>query len=281
MGESFSFAAYNFRHLWTSPRPYIVLFAVYAGMELCFGGVRTYLADTGQTVQALEFFILASANRIPQWIFVFGILLLLGDAPFLQEGVEFYLMRSSRRDWLTGQVLYCLFVIFGYLVLVVGMFLVLFRGYLFFANEWSETFTLCCQLGSGSLLHIIMMIEFPLRLVKSGLPYAIFALSFLYSFLLLLLLSLLCMICNMKLRMGFGCLAVTILLVWRVILENVAGLKVLHYLSPCNLAVVSDRTINFPNICYTISFFVCTCGLLWVWSYSIVKKIDLQWKVSL
>lgn len=280
MGEIFQFVKYNFRRLWCSPRPYITLFMVYALLNLCFGGAREYLSDSGETVQAFEFFIIAMANRIPQWIMVFGILILLGDAPFLHDGMEVYILRSSRGRWLMGQVVFCALTVLGYLVLIAVMFLFMFCSYISFTNEWSDAIILSCRIQSGAVLNIVMLIAFPMEIINSGSPYSVLALSFLYTALMLLLCALLCMLCNVRLKTGVGCFAVTILLVWRFLLDNVGGAEFLHYLSPCSLATVSDRAVTPISICYTVGFFLCACFALCWWNYCIIQKADLQKKVQ-
>lgn len=278
MAEMFQFVRCDFRRLWISPRPYIVLLVVYMGLHLCFGGAETYLAENGQSVQAMEFFVFATANRIPQWILAFGILLLLGDAPFFHEGMELYVLRSRRSRWLTGQILFCCITVLGYLLLVAGMFLLMFHGHIYFANTWSDAITLICRIGNGTLLNIKMAIDFPMQIITNGSPYAMFGLSFLYSAFLLLLFSLLCMVCNTKLRTGVGCFVIAILLVWRVLLDTVGGMPLFHYISPCNLANVGDKPVSPFYISYTIMFFIWNCCLLCIWMYGIIQKYDLQRK---
>ena len=73
MGEIFQFVRYDLKRLWYSPRPYVILFFVYAALERCFGCVREYLAEMGQQIQATELFSIAVSNRIPQWFLIFGI----------------------------------------------------------------------------------------------------------------------------------------------------------------------------------------------------------------
>lgn len=276
MTEVFQFIKYQTRRLWCSPRPYIVLFAVFAGFKLCFGASRIYLLEISQTIQAAEFFIFATTNRIPQWILVLGMLLLLGDAPFLRTGLELYILRSSRNRWLMGQVLFCITTIFVYLIVITGMLLFIFRGCLSFTNEWSEAIILSCQLNSGQWMNISTTMQFPIQIITSGSPYGIFVVSFLYTMLLMILCNFLCIVCNLKFRTGVSCFVIVFLLVWRFFLDVTCGPLFFYYISPCTLATIGSKSLNHFNICYTILFFLCTCSFLYLYTYNIIQKTDLQ-----
>lgn len=276
MGEVFRFAWHNIRRLLTSPRLYLSLFVVYACLRLCFGNVYLYLEESGETLQAVELLVFASSNRTPQWMLAFGILLLLGDAPFLHEGMSVYLIRSSRFRWLMGQILFCLITVVCYLLAVEIMLLSMSGDSVSFLNNWSDPIMLASRITSGaSLLHIEMAIDFPISIISSGKPYAMFALTLLYDTFLLTMFSLLCLVCNSKWKTGTGCFGVVALLVVRFLIDNRKMLTNLRMLSPCNLAAISNQVVSPATIGYTAAFFLCACGGLGVWGYHVIRSADL------
>lgn len=276
MGEVFQFARYNLNRLWYSPRPYFVLFFVYATLELCFGCAREYLAEAGQQIQATEFFSIAVSSRIPQWVLIFGIVLLLGDAPFFHDGMECYILRSNRAKWLMGQMMFCIITIVEYVLVVVIMFLLMFSNFIVFKNEWSNIITLCCQVHSGRILGITMNITFPVELIQSGSPYTIFFISCSYLILLMLFLCLLLMLCNLKMKVGMGYFVVVSILVLRLFVDNSLVSKYVYFFSPCNLAVVSGRIVTSYSIANTFLYFLSICSILYYYIYKAIRKIDLQ-----
>lgn len=277
MGEVLRFAWHNIRRLLTSPRLYLSLFVVYACFRLCFGNVYLYLEESGETLQAVELLVFASSNRSPQWMLAFGMLLLLGDAPFLHEGMSVYLIRSSRFRWLMGQILFCLITVVVYLLAVEVMLLSMSGSNVSFLNNWSAPIMLASRITSGaSLLHIEMVIDFPISIISSGKPYTMFALTILYDTLLLTMFSLLCLVCNAKWKTGVGCLGVVALLVVRFLIDNRKILTSLRMLSPCNLATISSQVVSPLSIGYTTVFFLCICGLLGFWGYRTIRFVDLQ-----
>lgn len=278
MGEVLRFAWYDIRRLLTSPRFYLSLLVVYACLWLCFGSVYLYPEETGESLQALELFIFASCNRIPQCMLTFGVLLLLGDAPFLHEGMSVYLIRSNRARWLLGQILFCLLTIVFYLLVVEIMLLSLSGREVSFVNNWSDTIMLASQITSGaSLLYIDMIFTFPMNIVLSGAPYAIFALTLVYDSLLLLMFTLIGLAFNIRWKVGVGCLGAVALLGLRSLIDSYGNerLRGLLWFSPCNLATVSDRPVTVETIAYTVMFFLCVCGLLTIWGYGSMRSADL------
>lgn len=277
MGEVLRFTWHNIRRLLTSPRLYLSLFVVYACFRLCFGNVYLYLEESGETLQAVELMVFASANRIPQWMLTFGMLLLLGDAPFLHGGMSVYLIRSSRFRWLMGQILFCIITVVCYLLAVAIMLLSMSGSGVSFLNHWSDPIVLASRISSGaSLLHIEMALDFPMSIITSGTPYAMFALTMVYDTLLLTMFSLICLVCNAKWKTGVGCFGVVALLVLRLMIDTCGVFTDFRMLSPCNLATISNQVVNSATIGYIAAFFLCACGLLGLWGYRTIRSADLQ-----
>ena len=276
MGEVWRFTWHNIRRLLTSPRLYLSLFVVYTCLRLCFGDVGAALAGNNQTIQAVELMIFAFASRIPQWMLTFGMLLLLGDAPFLHEGMSVYLVRSSRVKWLLGQILFCLVTVVCYLFAVELMLLTMSGSGVSFANQWSAPVRLACRVPDGaSFLSINMGVSFPMNIVQSGSPWPIFALTVLYDALLLSLFAMLCLTLNARWKTGTGCFAVTALLLLRVLIENSVKPDKFRVISPCNLAALGSELVTATSFGYRLAFFLCACGLLGVWGYSVLRSADL------
>lgn len=259
------FVGYNLKRLFSSPRLYIAFLVVFAGVLLCFGGARSYLIDSNEMVQAVELFVFANGSWVSQLVFTLGLLLLLGDAPFLKEGISFHLVRTSRSRWVWGQILSCIVIVVIYLLLIEVMILLIFFDCSSFHNKWSNAITLASQLGNGMVINIEMAIGFPMHVLEAGSPWSIFGLTFLYDMLLYIFFCMVLMVCNLRCRMGVGGLVVTLFLVLKLVLNCIVYIKPLWYLSPCNLACIQEETFTYSSILYTVMFFlvlICCLGLL-------------------
>lgn len=269
------FTGYNLKRLFMSPRPYIVFLALFAVMQIGIGGANTYLIENGQKLQAVELYVLMHSSSVCQLIFILGLLLLLGDAPFLKEGMSFRLIRTNRVRWLIGQILSCIIISAIYLLVLELLVLILFRGHITVQNSWSDSVILAAQLGNGMAINIEMAVQFPIRILQAGTPYAMFGLTFLYSLLLYAFFSVLLIACNLRLRTGIGCLAVTVFWCWKLMLNYVLDARLLWYLSPCNLACLSEQTFQPTMVLYTVMYFLVICCCLCLLALRFTRSGDL------
>lgn len=265
MRSTVHFVGYNFKRLFTSPRPYFTLLLIFSVMQVGLGGAKTYLIESGQRFQAVELYVFAHSSRVFQLVFILGLLLLLGDAPFLKEGMSFRLIRTNRFQWLLGQFLSCVVIGAAYLLAIELLFLLLFIGHVSFQNEWSEAVILAAQIGNGMVLNIEMAVSFSMKIIKAGSPYAMFGLTLVYSLLLYTFFSALLIVCNLRLRSGIGCLAVMAFWCLRLALAYKLHFPLLQWISPCNLACLDEQILTPTSILYTIMFFsvsFCCLGVL-------------------
>ena len=184
MRSSFHFVQYNLKILFTSPRPYITLLILFSIMQVGMGGAKGYLIEHGQTFQAVELYVFTHSSHVVQLIFILGLLLLLGDAPFLKEGMSFHLIRTNRFQWLLGQFLSCIVISAVYLLAIEFLFLVVFLGHVNFQNKWSDPVILAAQVGMERAIGIEIAVLFSMNVIRAGSPYAMFGLTVVYSLLL-------------------------------------------------------------------------------------------------
>ena len=259
MGEAWRFASHNLRHLLTSPRLYLSLFAVCAYLWIFYGNIGSYLVEAGESLQGFELMIFTAEDRFTKRMVVFGAMLLLGDAPFLHDGLSVYLIRSNRRNWFLGQVLYCLIATVLYLVLIELMYIPLYKGHVFFQNHWSETADFASYVGIGSVVDPRVNVPFSRKIILCGGPWLMFGLTILYNALFLMTLSMLCLAMNAKWRVGVGWVGVAIYLI----------------ISPFDLATLGKETISPASLAYRASFFLCVCLVLGIWGYHTLRRADL------
>ncbi len=159
---------------------YITFLLLFMILRLGFGGARSYLVETGQSIQAVELFVFALSSPVLQTVCILGLLFLLGDAPFLKEGMSFLLIRTSRTRWLSGQLLSCVLISAIYLVGIALLFMLLFFGRIVFQNEWSAPIRLAAQTNMGGVVIRIKVAFFiTMDVIKKGTPYGMFGLTLL------------------------------------------------------------------------------------------------------
>ena len=104
--QAFSISGYNFQ-LWRGNPRIVVAFAL--SLILCFlptdKAVR-FAVDHNTTLQLVETFIWSFGDSNSILLFSVLLVMLFGDMPFLSSGTPFNLVRTDRRTWITGQVIY-------------------------------------------------------------------------------------------------------------------------------------------------------------------------------
>lgn len=275
MRNIFHFMKYNFKSLFASPRLYIALLILFSIMQVGIGGAKGYLIEHGQTFQAVELYVFTHSSHVVQLVYILGLLLLLGDAPFLKEGMPFHLIRTNRFQWLMGQFLSCVAISAVYLLTIELLLLVVSFGHINFQNEWSDPVILAARVGNERAIGIEISILFSMNVIRAGSPYAMFGLTFVYSLLLYSFFSVLLIVCNLRLRSGIGCLAVMAFWCLRLALDYGTNIPLLQRLSPCNLACLTGQALTPANILYTILFFCVSCCCLGMLTIRFARSADL------
>lgn len=276
MRSMIHFASDTLKRMFTSPKPYISFLILYCIMQITVGGARTYLAENGQTMQAVELFVFALSSPFLQTIFILGLLFLLGDAPFLKGGMSFLLIRTSRIRWLAGKILACVLISAIYLLGIAVLFMLLFFGQIAFQNEWSAPMKLAAQTNlGGSVIKIKVVLFITMDVLRKGTPYAMFGLTFANNLLLYSFLCLVVICCNIKYTTGFSTLVVIAVVGESLIQLYIFPYKMLWYFCPCSIVRLADYPITTNGVLYTILFLSTLCGVLGWLAFHSVKDSDL------
>ena len=177
-----SFVHQDFSRLFLSAKLYVVTATVVLGLLTCFGGLRGYLQTSGSNVNPEELYIMCVSNRLSHWIIYIGALVLLCDAPFRYPGDAVRIVRSDRRTWLTGQLLFGGAALVLYFVVIQVFFFLLTAGHWSFSGQWSETVLLGAAEGCNRV-GIVFGLRFWPELLSLS-PWCALGLTVLLQFLM-------------------------------------------------------------------------------------------------
>lgn len=128
------------KYLFTSPAPYmaalaLILFLWDRSFEL--GRIaRQYRLS----IHAGGYFSVLVNHSLSLIMLSFGLVFILGDAPFLHENAMFEWIRSDRKSWTAGRVLYIAAVVLIYM-LFIQMMICLLSWSLNFGPKWDKVLT--------------------------------------------------------------------------------------------------------------------------------------------
>lgn len=159
MRQAFSVAGYNFRQWRRNPR-ILVTFAL--AFILCFllsdKAVR-FAVEHNTTMQAFEAFIWTFGDSDSILLSSLLLVLLFADMPFLSSGTPFFLVRTNRRTWITGQMLYTAAATTVYLLFILLSTALICERQSYLANMWSPTAAILGYSGAGQQVALPALVK--------------------------------------------------------------------------------------------------------------------------
>lgn len=215
MKKAFSIAGYNFR-LWRGNPRILVTFLL--AFILCFllsDKAVQFAVDHNTTMQIVEVFIWNFGDSNSILLSSVLLVLLFADMPFLSSGTPLYLVRTSRRTWITGQVLYILSAALIYLVFVLLCTIFFSMQQSFLANMWSPTAAILGYTNAGERVAIPALV----KTLEMSWPYqsmiSIFFLMLGYTSVMVMIM----LVCNLWFGQVAGVVSVLVYSVYGILMN--------------------------------------------------------------
>ena len=213
--QIFSIAGYNFR-LWRKNPRIIVTFAL--AFVMCFllsDKAVCFAIDHNTTMQIVEVFIWNFGDSNSILLSSVLLVMLFADMPFLSSGTPRYLVRTSRRVWITGQVVYTLAATFVYLVFVLICTAFFSMQQSFVGNMWSPTAAILGYTNAGERVAIPALV----KTLEMSWPYqsmvSIFFLMLGYTSVMVMIM----LVCNLRFGQAAGVVSVLVFSVYGILLK--------------------------------------------------------------
>lgn len=140
----FKSAITNFRKWGSCYRLYVVIASVLVFTYMRTDPIRSFAAAKGLSVTPY-FFAFQFSDGITNMLFYFGLVLLLCNAPFTDSQQMFVLMRTGRRRWFIGQLLYMFLANICYFLFIAIASILMFIPYINISNDWGTILKLCAE----------------------------------------------------------------------------------------------------------------------------------------
>ena len=123
------------KYLFTSPAPYMAALALILFLWDRSFELGRLARQYRLSIHAGGYFSVLVNHSLSLIMLSFGLVFILGDAPFLHENAMFEWIRSDRKSWTAGRVLYIAAVVLIYM-LFIQMMICLLRWSLNFGPKW-------------------------------------------------------------------------------------------------------------------------------------------------
>ncbi len=144
----------NFRKWHKNPRIVLCFLLAFVFCFLLSDKVMQFAESQDTTLQGLEAFIWTFGD--PQSVLAISILLLLlfSDMPNLSNEVLYFIVRTDRRVWMLGQILYLITASFCFMLFILAATVFLSASRAYPANLWSDTAAILGYSDIGQALAV-------------------------------------------------------------------------------------------------------------------------------
>lgn len=213
--QAFSIAGYNFR-LWKgNPRILVTFLLTFIMCFLLTDKAVRFAVEHNTTMQLVETFIWSFGDSNSILLSSVLLVMLFADMPFLSSGTPFYLVRTDRKTWITGQVIYILAAAGIYLVFVLASTVFLSIQQAFSANMWSPTAAILGYTNAGERVAIPALV----KTLEMSWPYqsmlSIFGLMLGYTSVMVLLM----LVCNLRFGQVAGVVSVLAFSLYGILMQ--------------------------------------------------------------
>ena len=129
--------------------------------------------ESGQKIGIMEMFLVVTNNMYTSFTIWIGFVLIICDIPYRDDGVYQYLLRTSRRSWLWGQIVYIVAITVIYFAYIFLLLLLLIVPQVTFQTAWTTTFVKMINAPFG--YGISNYFSFPVSVMRQTTALQLFA----------------------------------------------------------------------------------------------------------
>jgi len=228
------------------------------------------IAFLGEIVRPIANFSSSVQVAVTPWVFPYlplsksvllvlmlGIVLLFCDAPFIDAHQPYVIIRSGKRDWLLGQIVYIMLASAFYFLFIALITVLMLLPNLTFSSEWGKILETLALTDARGQFGISLPISYHFQLVYT--PIAAIAWTFLLNWLVGTFLGLIMFVLNMRFKREIGAVLVTALVFLQYFCFDASGFFLFH-LSPVSWASLDNldttHTSALPSITYAVSVLI-------------------------
>ncbi|MBX4262782.1 hypothetical protein KTC96_23270 (plasmid) [Clostridium estertheticum] len=228
--------------------------------------------------------------RVTPWIFpfisdfaythmmmMFGIVFLFCDAPFMNEGQPYFLIRCGRTQWAMGQVFYIMIGTLIYFLFISFVSILMISTNLFFSNSWGKILGTLAQSTAGQAFNIQLPISYTIQSLYT--PIQAFGLSFMLQWCAGTILGLIMFVINVYGKQSIGSIVASVIVLFDIAIEYEFKPYAYHFspVSMARLTILDPSGLSQrPTIIYACVFLAVAITLLSIIAVLSVHKREIQ-----
>lgn len=252
----FRIAAQNFRKWQTDYRIWTIAFFLIT-MTLIYTDDVKQVADFHGYDMPIWIFPFLYSQFYTKVVFTIPVILMFCDAPFVDKNQIFIMMRTSRTNWLCGQILYIVLASGIYYLFIFAISIILTVFYSGFSLDWGKTLTAIAYDSSVAFEAGVSSLSISPIVVEYFSPLLACYFTFIMSWLSAIFLGLLVFACNLLTGSRlWGIIAGSFFVAFTI---NAHWQSPILWLSPISWGTLDK--INVGGLTVRPSFTYCICIL--------------------
>lgn len=248
-------ACYGLKKTFSNSKMYIIIILSFMYVQFMLNPIKIFAENVQIGVSPYLFpFLLTSGYSVK--IFLLLVILLFCNAPFMDEVQLYILVRTGRRKWCAGQVLYIMILSGFYTLLLIVFTAIALIPELSVETGWGKVINTFAQTGIAASHGIPISFDYSIILKYN--PITAMILEGFLCWLLFMLFGNIIFTVNMKISKFIGNIIAVFLIFFQMISEEIS--PKLTYFSPASWVSLSFLDINntsqYPGVGYALTAMV-------------------------
>ena len=256
--KSIRICVQNLRKWLGNSRIYIAFVIVFLFTLIYTKGLWLVADNVGEKL-SIYIFPFLTTYRYMKIIYLFPLLLLFCDAPFVDANQQFVMIRSSRLSWGIGQMLYIISGSFFYALFMLLSSIVVNIGHIQMGTSWGKSLILAGTTNICSVLGIQYdTVQISSIIVKYYTPAQAMLWSFLFLWMICIILGLIIYDFNILFQSNIvGLFAAGFLILFTAVVD---GIQQLIWYSPVSWSSLNNidvaKTTSLPGIYFVLFVYI-------------------------
>lgn len=257
------------RRCMVNPRIYISLILVIVLMQPLISPIGKF-AEWAEIPSSPWLFPFLAQHYYIQTIMLFGVVLLFCDAPFINEGTPYLLIRAGRKNWFWGQIGYIFFASLIYFLLIIAASILLLAPHVALGMEWGKILK---TLGLANASLQVGTEQLDASLQAAYAPMQAMFISLLASWMNGVLIGVVIFFANLIANRSMGPITGALLSALPYFAVNGSNIKTIYYFVPSTwMDIMRINSAGMPSFLYAALFLGIAISSLIVLSYLSIRK---------
>ena len=257
------------RRCMINPRIYISVLLATVLIEPLISPIRDFAGWAGVPSAPWVFPFLMQEYYI-QTIILFGAVLLFCDAPFMNEGTPYWVIRSGRKNWFWGQIGYVFFASLIYFLLIISVSIMLLIPNVTLDWDWGKVLNTLSQTDTAFQIGTNKL-DASLQIAYT--PTLSMLFSLLMSWLNGVLIGMVMFLVNLNMKRIMGPVLGALLSTLPYFAIYSSNIHIIYFFAPGTwMNIMLLHTERMPSLLYAVVFLGIAISALIFLSYLSIRK---------